>query len=112
MTVGLSGRTAAHLQVSSETLIITPLLRLLQWVCQRIDFKTLVIVYERQNGLGLKYLSNILHPCGSRLVLVLRVEKKPSAQNFTIILDVYHLTYIPPCFDFFSVVCDAICKAV
>ena len=41
---------------------ITPILRSLHWlpVCQRIEFKVLLIVYKSLNGLGPKYISDLL----------------------------------------------------
>ena len=41
---------------------ITPVLRSLHWlpVCERIDFKILQLVYKVLNGLGPKYISDLL----------------------------------------------------
>ena len=41
---------------------ITPVLRSLHWlpVCQRIDFKILLLVYKALNGLGPKYMQDLL----------------------------------------------------
>ena len=41
---------------------ITPVLRSLHWlpVCQRIDFKILLLVYKAPNGLGPKHISDLL----------------------------------------------------
>ncbi|MDF4331524.1 hypothetical protein P3396_23550, partial [Vibrio parahaemolyticus] len=41
---------------------ITPVLKSLHWlpVCQRIDFKILLLVYKALNGLGPKYISDLL----------------------------------------------------
>lgn len=41
---------------------ITPVLRSLHWlpVCQRIDFKILLVVYKALNGLRLKYISDLI----------------------------------------------------
>ena len=43
---------------------ITPVLKSLHWlpVCQRIDFKILLLVYKALNGLGPKYISDLLIP--------------------------------------------------
>lgn len=41
---------------------ITPVLKSLHWpsVCQRIDLRVLVLVYKTLNGLGPKYISDLL----------------------------------------------------
>ena len=56
---------AARVQArTKEVDHITPVLRSLNWlpVCQRIDFKILLLVYKALNGFGPKYFSDLL-PC-------------------------------------------------
>ena len=74
---------------------ITPVLRSLHWlpVSQRIDFKILLLVYKALNGLGPKYISDLLlhyepsrplRSSGSGLLSVPRVRTKhgESASSF------------------------------
>ncbi|XP_068573506.1 uncharacterized protein, partial [Cebidichthys violaceus] len=73
---------------------ITPVLRSLHWlpVQQRIDFKILLLVYKALNGLGPKYISNLLLPyepsrplrsSGTGLLSVPRVRTKHGEAAFS-----------------------------
>ena len=73
---------------------ITPVLRSLHWlpVCQRIDFKILLLVYKALNGLGPKYISDLLvryepsrplRSSGTALLFVPRVRTKQGEAAFS-----------------------------
>ncbi|XP_032872790.1 uncharacterized protein LOC116970201, partial [Amblyraja radiata] len=73
---------------------ITPVLRSLHWlpVCQRIDFKILLLVYKALNGLGPKYISDLLlsyepprplRSSGTGLLCVPRVRTKHGEAAFS-----------------------------
>ncbi|XP_068571421.1 uncharacterized protein [Cebidichthys violaceus] len=73
---------------------ITPVLRSLHWlpVQQRIDFKILLLVYKALNGLGPKYISDLLLPyvpsrplrsSGTGLLSVPRVRTKHGEAAFS-----------------------------
>ncbi|XP_076578637.1 LOW QUALITY PROTEIN: uncharacterized protein LOC143315073 [Chaetodon auriga] len=73
---------------------ITPVLRSLHWlsVSQRIDFKILLLVYKALNGLGLKYILDLLTPyevsrplrsSGTGLLCVPRMRTKQSEAAFS-----------------------------
>ena len=73
---------------------ITPILRSLHWlpVCQRIEFKVLLIVYKSLNGLGPKYISDLLLPyiparplrsAGTSLLNTPRVKTKHGESAFS-----------------------------
>ena len=73
---------------------ITPVLRSLHWlpVCQRIDFKILLLVYKALNGLGPKYISDLLiryepsrplRSSGTGLLFVPRVKTKHGQSAFS-----------------------------
>ena len=73
---------------------ITPVLRSLHWlpVCQRIDFKILLLVYKALNGLGPKYIQDLLvryeptrslRSSGSSLLSVPRVRTKHGEAAFS-----------------------------
>lgn len=73
---------------------ITPVLRSLHWlpVCQRIDFKVLLLVYKALNGLGPKYISDLLifyepsrslRSSGAGLLTVPRVRTKHGEAAFS-----------------------------
>ena len=73
---------------------ITPILRSLHWlpVCQRIEFKVLLIVYKSLNGLGPKYMSDLLSPytparplrsAGTSLLITPRVKTKHGEAAFS-----------------------------
>ncbi len=79
---------------------ITPVLRSLHWlpVCQRIDFKILLLVYKELNGLGPKYISDLLlryepsrplRSSGAGLLSVPRVKTKQGEAAFS-----YYAPYI------------------
>ncbi len=79
---------------------ITPVLRSLHWlpVCQRIDFKILLLVYKALNGLGPKYISDLLlryepsrplRSSGAGLLSVPRVKTKQGEAAFS-----YYAPYI------------------
>ena len=73
---------------------ITPILRSLHWlpVCQRIEFKVLLIVYKSLNGLGPKYISDLLlhyiparplRSAGTSLLNTPRVKTKHGESAFS-----------------------------
>ena len=73
---------------------ITPVLRSLHWlpVCHRIDFKILLLVYKSLNGLGPKYISELLpryepsrplRSSGSGLLIVPRIKTKHGKAAFS-----------------------------
>ena len=73
---------------------ITPVLKSLHWlpVCQRIDFKILLLVYKALNGLGPKYISDLLpryepprplRSSGTGLLSVPRVKTKYGEAAFS-----------------------------
>ena len=79
---------------------ITPVLRSLHWlpVCQRIDFKILLLVYKALNGLGPKYITDLLtnyepsrplRSSGTGLLTVPRVRTKHGEAAFS-----YYAPYI------------------
>ena len=72
---------------------ITPVLRSLHWlpVCHRIDFKILLTVYKSLNGLGPKYISDLLlhyipprplRSSGTSLLVVPRIQTKQGEAAF------------------------------
>ena len=73
---------------------ITPILKSLHWlpVSQRIEFKVLLITYKSQNGLGPKYISDLLPPyiparplrsAATNQLIVQRVKTKHGAAAFS-----------------------------
>lgn len=71
---------------------ITLVLKSLQWlpVCQRIEFKILLVVYEALNGLGPKYISDSLvryeapRSLRSGLLSIPRIKTKEGEAAFTV----------------------------
>lgn len=72
---------------------ITPVLKSLHWlpVCKRIDFKILLLTYKALNGLGPKYISDLLvvyeaprllRSSGTGLLCVPRVRTKKAEAAF------------------------------
>ncbi len=69
---------------------ITPVLRSLHWlpVTFRVDFKVLLLVYKSLNGLGLKYIANMLteykpnRPLRSSQLEIPRVHTKQGESAF------------------------------
>ena len=73
---------------------ITPVLRSLHWlpVCQIIDFKILLLVFKSLNGLGPRYIDDLLHhyeasrslrSSGSGLLSVPRITTKHGKAAFS-----------------------------
>jgi len=64
-------------------------LKSLHWlpVCQRIDFKILLLVYKALNGLGPKYFCDLLvryeAPSGTGLLCVPRIKTKQGEASFS-----------------------------
>lgn len=105
---------AAHSHDSTGAERITPVLKLLLWpsVCQRIDFKILLLVYDTQNGLGPEYIFDLLlcyrpsRPLWSSrhgLFIVLRVKIKHGEAAFRFMQNISGSNY--------SEVCSPLCHS-